>query len=361
MKFNTLLFFTAIVTSAKADDGYMPGDNYSTFTPTEGYLDNATTQFNSPFGIAINPLTSSVMLSSVTTKSDGKVLITQIGDGQIQATTETPTPTIETIAVVTQIGDGQIQATTLTTKIRPTSSTTSSIIPVSSSTFDDTTEIFTTKITKVIKQFVTVAYTPETTSSSIETTSLAIETTSSAIETTSSSIETTSSSVETTSSTIETTSSTSDDVTTTYYVTPTETIVDTVTSLTLPTLAPTTVVLKRSLTEETAKIIFDKRDLPISCSSETVLSMTLEDSVLRDGHGRIGAIVSNRQFQFDGPPPQSGSIYAAGWSIVDGKLALGKSTVFYQCLSGNFYNLYDTSIGPQCTAVELDVVLFTDC
>lgn len=90
--------------------------------------------------------------------------------------------------------------------------------------------------------------------------------------------------------------------------------------------------------------------------------MKLEDSVLTDSHGRIGAIVANRQFQFDGPPPQAGSIFAAGWSISsDGYLTLGDSKVFYQCLSGDFYNLYDENVAAQCNAVKLKIIDFVDC
>ena len=90
--------------------------------------------------------------------------------------------------------------------------------------------------------------------------------------------------------------------------------------------------------------------------------MTLKDSILTDIKGRIGSIVANRQFQFDGPPPQAGALYAAGWSISnDGNLAIGNTTVFYQCLSGNFYNLYDEVIGTQCEPVYLKVVDLVDC
>lgn len=34
-------------------------------------------------------------------------------------------------------------------------------------------------------------------------------------------------------------------------------------------------------------------------------------------------------------------------------LALGSYTVFYQCLSGTFYNLYDESVGGQCSPVNI--------
>ncbi|GMG39089.1 unnamed protein product [Ambrosiozyma monospora] len=100
-----------------------------------------------------------------------------------------------------------------------------------------------------------------------------------------------------------------------------------------------------------------------SCYADGDLAITLEDGVLKDAKGRLGAIVANRQFQFDGPPPQAGSIYAGGWSITpEGNLALGDSDIFYQCLSGNFYNLYDEDIADQCTEVQLQVVeLDKDC
>lgn len=99
-----------------------------------------------------------------------------------------------------------------------------------------------------------------------------------------------------------------------------------------------------------------------ACISNDNLAMTLKDSVLRDGKGRIGAIVSNRQFQFDGPPPQAGSIYAAGWSITqDGLLALGEGTQFFQCKSGDFYNLYDENVAEQCEPVHLSIIELIDC
>ncbi|CCC71948.1 hypothetical protein NCAS_0I02800 [Naumovozyma castellii] len=99
-----------------------------------------------------------------------------------------------------------------------------------------------------------------------------------------------------------------------------------------------------------------------SCKNSGTLELTLNGGVLTDGKGRVGSIVSNRQFQFDGPPPQAGAIYAAGWTITEeGNLALGDSDVFYQCMSGDFYNLYDQSIAPQCSPIHLEVVSLVDC
>ena len=100
----------------------------------------------------------------------------------------------------------------------------------------------------------------------------------------------------------------------------------------------------------------------VSCKTGSTLQLHLEDGVLYDERGRIGSIVSNHQFQFDGPPPQAGAIYARGWSVTpSGYLALGDSDLFYQCLSGDFYNLYDESIGAQCHPVRLEVVDLVDC
>ncbi|KAK8439195.1 beta-1,3-glucan linked protein [Candidozyma auris] len=99
-----------------------------------------------------------------------------------------------------------------------------------------------------------------------------------------------------------------------------------------------------------------------ACMADNNLAMTLEKSILRDGSGRVGAIVANRQFQFDGPPPQAGSIYAAGWSITqEGLLALGNGTEFFQCKSGDFYNLYDQNIAEQCEPVHLSIVDLIKC
>ncbi|CCE85442.1 Piso0_005038 [Millerozyma farinosa CBS 7064] len=100
----------------------------------------------------------------------------------------------------------------------------------------------------------------------------------------------------------------------------------------------------------------------VACATNSTLQMQLEYGILRDSNDRIGSIVGGRQFQFDGPSPQYGAIYAAGWSITEkGSLALGNSTKFYQCASGEFYNLYDEPIAFQCNPVTLDVVELIDC
>jgi hypothetical protein len=86
------------------------------------------------------------------------------------------------------------------------------------------------------------------------------------------------------------------------------------------------------------------------------LEITLKDGVLTDSQDRIGYIAANHQFQFDGPA-QTGAIYTAGWSACsNGSLALGGEATFHQCLSGDFYNLYDESTGPQCNEVTIQIV-----
>lgn len=102
-------------------------------------------------------------------------------------------------------------------------------------------------------------------------------------------------------------------------------------------------------------------DSEVSCSSEDTLTMRLEGSVLKDSQQRVGSIVSNHQFQFDAIP-QAGALYAAGWGVTkENYLAIGDNDVFYECLSGNFFNLYDSSIGGQCNPVHLKVVDLVEC
>ncbi|QDS70599.1 hypothetical protein FKW77_000296 [Venturia effusa] len=86
------------------------------------------------------------------------------------------------------------------------------------------------------------------------------------------------------------------------------------------------------------------------------LECTLSGGVLKDAQGRTGYIADNFQFQFDGPP-QAGAIYTAGFSLCgNGSLALGGSAIWYQCLSGGFYNLYDRSWAPQCSPIYIEAI-----
>lgn len=88
-------------------------------------------------------------------------------------------------------------------------------------------------------------------------------------------------------------------------------------------------------------------------ASVNALQCTLKDGILRDPYGRTASIVANYQFQFDGPP-QAGAIYTGGFSVCqNSSLALGGSTVWWRCMSGEFGNLYDRSIGAQCSQVRI--------
>lgn len=99
----------------------------------------------------------------------------------------------------------------------------------------------------------------------------------------------------------------------------------------------------------------------VACKGAGVLSLTLKNGILLDSQGRTGYIASNYQFQFD-KPAQAGAIYTSGWSVCgNGTLALGGQTTFYQCLSGNFYNLYNENWAPQCNPVTIDVLNLIDC
>lgn len=93
-----------------------------------------------------------------------------------------------------------------------------------------------------------------------------------------------------------------------------------------------------------------------TCGTEGSLTLTLADGKLLDGQGRTGYIAANYQFQFD-KPAQTGAIYTDGFSACsNSSLALGGSTVFYQCLSGEFYNLYDRNWAAQCSPIALQIL-----
>lgn len=118
---------------------------------------------------------------------------------------------------------------------------------------------------------------------------------------------------------------------------------------------PTMTPVKRS---EIMPTIARRQAASNQCAGQGTLVANLNDGILTDAQGRIGSIVSNRQFQFDGPPAQAGAIYTAGWSVCEPSrhLALGDSTIFYQCASGNFFNIYDEPIAEQCTPVYIEAI-----
>lgn len=103
------------------------------------------------------------------------------------------------------------------------------------------------------------------------------------------------------------------------------------------------------------------RSKMVACDKEGQLAITLDNGILKDAQGRTGYIADNFQFQFDGPP-QAGAIFTAGFSACgNGTLAFGGSNIFYQCLSGSFYNLYDRMWAAQCSPVTIDTIELQQC
>ncbi|EGA61818.1 Cis3p [Saccharomyces cerevisiae FostersO] len=89
----------AALSATASAEGYTPGEPWSTLTPT-GSISCGAAEYTTTFGIAVQAITSSKAKRDV---------ISQIGDGQVQATS----------AATAQATDSQAQATTTAT---PTSS-----------------------------------------------------------------------------------------------------------------------------------------------------------------------------------------------------------------------------------------------
>jgi predicted nucleic acid-binding protein len=306
---NSIISASLLATSLAA---YIPSEPWSTLTPDSPAPTGAHTDYTKTFGIAVIPITTGSLAPSATSSAAPKVrrdVISQIDDGQIQATTSTAsssTTAAPKAEVVSQIGDGQIQATTSTAAescVDKTVTVTVTAAPKAEvvSQIDDG-QIQATTSTKASAEVISQIGDGQIQATTATTAEVASQIDDGQIQATTSA----------------------------------------------------------EAAQETQKVTFE--NLKESCKNDKSLAMTLKDTILTDAAGRIGAIVSNRQFQFDGPPPQAGSIYAAGWSITEeGNLAIGSNDVFYQCLSGSFYNLYDESLGEQCQAIHLEIVDLIDC
>ncbi|KAG7809526.1 hypothetical protein KL921_003523 [Ogataea angusta] len=337
MKFTSSL--AAISLASNAFAAYVGSTYWTTMTPSYT-LDGALTSYSATFGIAVEPLeTSSSVTASLNVEK--RQVVSQIGDGQIQATTDTEEETSKSststaAAVVSQITDGQIQATTATT----TSSSSSS----KSTAAEVVTQIGDGQI-------------QATTSTSSKSTAADIVTQigDGQIQATSKSSSTSTAAdvvSQITDGQIQATTSTKASSATTSGV---------ISQISDGQIQASSTASSKTSSASSSTATGDYIT-SVSCKKEGALAMTLKDGILYDSDGRIGSIVANRQFQFDGPPPQAGAIYADGWSISpDGYLAIGNSTIFYQCLSGTFYNLYDQSIGGQCNEVYLKAVELVDC
>ncbi|CCE91255.1 uncharacterized protein TDEL_0C03660 [Torulaspora delbrueckii] len=310
----------ALASSALA--AYAPSEPWATLTPTVTYSDGAT-DYDGTFGIAIKTLAAQSSSNSTVQKRDA---VSQIGDGQIQATTAT------TAEAISQIDDGQIQATTATTAEAVSQIDDGQIQATTATTAEAVSQIGDGQIQA------TTATTADAVSQigdgQIQATTATTATTDAVSQIGDGQIQATS-------------------ATTT--LAPASQIDDGQIQAT----SSTTTSDGASQSTDSAS---DGRVKAVSCKNDGTLEMSLNEGVLTDNKGRIGSIVANRQFQFDGPPPQAGAIYAAGWSITpEGNLAIGDEDVFYQCLSGNFYNLYDQSLGEQCKEVHLEVIDLVKC
>ncbi|KAG7807023.1 hypothetical protein KL921_004447 [Ogataea angusta] len=343
--------FSAAIFAAGAIAAYVPSEPWSTLTPS-ATLKSATTDYTKTFGIAINKVTTT---SGAKAKRD---VVTQIGDGQIQATTATAT----TAAVVTQIGDGQIQATTATSTAKSTSKTTAAVVTqIGDGQIQATTATPTSKTTAAVVTQIGDGQIQATTATSATTAAVVTQIGDGQIQATTE----TSEAAKTTENVvsqigdgqIQATTATSAHQSVVSQISDGQIQATTATSSVASQITDGQVQASSTATADDSS-----SSIATSCKSDEALAMVLNGGILTDAKGRIGSIVANRQFQFDGPPPQAGAIYAAGWAISpEGYLAIGNTTTFYQCLSGNFYNLYDESIGGQCEPVHLNIVDLVTC
>ncbi|CAI4941514.1 AVN_HP_G0149530.mRNA.1.CDS.1 [Saccharomyces cerevisiae] len=341
MQYKKSLVASALVATSLA--AYAPKDPWSTLTPSATYK-GGITDYSSTFGIAVEPIAT-----TASSKAKRAAAISQIGDGQIQATTKTTAAAVSQIgdgqiqattktkaAAVSQIGDGQIQATTKTTSAKTTAAAVSQI---GDGQIQATTKTKAAAVSQIGDgQIQATTKTKAAAVSQIGDGQIQATT-------------------KTTAAAVSQIGDGQIQATTKTTVAPVSQITDgqiQATTLTSATIIPSPA--PAPITNGTDPVTAE------TCKSSGTLEMNLKGGILTDGKGRIGSIVANRQFQFDGPPPQAGAIYAAGWSITpEGNLAIGDQDTFYQCLSGNFYNLYDEHIGTQCNAVHLQAIDLVNC
>ncbi|CAI4571534.1 AMM_1a_G0031770.mRNA.1.CDS.1 [Saccharomyces cerevisiae] len=379
MQYKKSLVASALVATSLA--AYAPKDPWSTLTPSATYK-GGITDYSSTFGIAVEPIAT-----TASSKAKRAAAISQIGDGQIQATTKTTAAAVSQIgdgqiqattktkaAAVSQIGDGQIQATTKTKaaavsqigdgQIQATTKTTAAAV---SQIGDGQIQATTKTKAAAVSQIGDGQIQATTKTTSAKTTAAAVSQIGDGqIQATTKTKAAAVSQIgdgqiqATTKTTAAAVSQIGDgqiQATTNTTVAPVSQITDgqiQATTLTSATIIPSPA--PAPITNGTDPVTAE------TCKSSGTLEMNLKGGILTDGKGRIGSIVANRQFQFDGPPPQAGAIYAAGWSITpEGNLAIGDQDTFYQCLSGNFYNLYDEHIGTQCNAVHLQAIDLVNC
>ncbi|QLL31492.1 hypothetical protein HG536_0B03550 [Torulaspora globosa] len=362
MQYKKTLATAALASGALA--AYVPSEPWSTLTPSATYS-NGITDYSASFGIAVKPFATSSIAKrdAVSQIGDGQIqattattaaAVSQIGDGQIQATTAPAVSQIgdgqiqaTTAAAVSQIGDGQIQATTATT-------TAAAVSQIGDGQIQATTAPAVSQIGDGQIQATTAAAVSQIGDGQIQATTA---TTAAAVS------QIGDGQIQATTATTNAVSQIGDGQiqATTATTNAASQIGDGQVQATTTTSGASQV--SDGQVQATGSSSSSSNAVKaVSCKNDGTLQMTLKGGILTDGKGRIGSIVANRQFQFDGPPPQAGAIYAAGWSITPaGNLAIGDEDTFYQCLSGNFYNLYDQSLGEQCHPVHLEVINLVDC
>ncbi|KAK5958907.1 uncharacterized protein PWA37_004454 [Arxiozyma heterogenica] len=349
MQYKKTLATAALATSAMA--AYVPTEPWSTLTPS-GTYSGGLTDYTSTFGIAVVRIsTSAAKATSSVAKRD---VVSQIGDGQIQAAKTTKAAVSQigdgqiqaaktTKAVVSQIGDGQIQAAKTT--MAAVSQIGDGQIQAAKTTMAAVSQIGDGQIQAAKTTMAAVSQIGDGQIQAAKTTMAAVSQIGDgqiqAAKTTKAAVSQIGDGQIQAAKTTKAAASQIGDGQ-----------VQAATKSAAAQIGDGQVTSGKSTDPVTA----------VSCKVDGTLSMTLKDGILTDSRGRIGSIVANRQFQFDGPPPQAGAIYAAGWSITpEGNLALGNNDVFYQCLSGDFYNLYDEHIAEQCSPVYLQAVDLVSC
>ncbi|CCD22258.1 uncharacterized protein NDAI_0A01000 [Naumovozyma dairenensis CBS 421] len=339
MQYKKTLATAALSTAVMA--AYVPKDPWSTLTPSATYK-NGLTDYASTFGIAVQPIATASVAKrdAVSQIADGQVqattkaAVSQIGDGQIQAATKTTKAAVSQIndgqiqaatkAAVSQIGDGQIQAATKTTKAAVSQINDGQIQAATKAAVSQIGDGQIQAATKTTKAAVSQIGDGQVQAATKTTKAAVSQIGDGQVQAT----------------TKGAASQISDG----------------------QVQATQTAGAKQDGDGQVQNKDASDPVGDVSCKASGTLEMNLKGGILTDGKGRIGSIVANRQFQFDGPPPQAGAIYAAGWSLTpEGNLAIGDNDIFYQCLSGDFYNLYDEHIGSQCHPVQLQAIDLIDC
>ncbi|AJS46223.1 BFH_collapsed_G0032150.mRNA.1.CDS.1 [Saccharomyces cerevisiae] len=343
MQYKKPLVVSALAATSLA--AYAPKDPWSTLTPSATYK-GGITDYSSSFGIAIEAVATS---ASSVASSKAKRAASQIGDGQVQAATTTAAVSKKsTAAAVSQITDGQVQAAKSTAaaasqisdgQVQAAKSTAAAVSQITDG------QVQAAKSTAAAVSQITDGQVQAAKSTAAAASQISDGQVQAAKSTAAAASQISDGQVQATTSTKAAASQ----------------ITDGQIQASKTTSGASQVSDGQVQATAEVKDANDPVDV-VSCNNNSTLSMSLSKGILTDRKGRIGSIVANRQFQFDGPPPQAGAIYAAGWSITpEGNLALGDQDTFYQCLSGDFYNLYDKHIGSQCHEVYLQAIDLIDC